>query len=169
MAERDHVTSPRGPTNPKIPGADHVPCKFSIGGNVIKLPFAHKFLRRTRNMPAGVVHCTSAGRRAVTKLPPRGEWTSEELGEIDRIRAVCVKHGGLEFECSHTDEGDPWCVVYEQTRGRIVLHIAGSIAAISLYHRPAPNLHAPPQCRSTPPLTLMMLGYGAGRAFIQAR
>jgi hypothetical protein len=60
----------------------------------------------------------------VTKLPPRGEWTSEELGEIDRIRALCVKQGGLEFECSHTDEGDPWCVVYEQTRGRIVLHIA---------------------------------------------
>ena len=24
----------------------------------------------------------------MTKLPPRGEWTSEELGEIDRIRAV---------------------------------------------------------------------------------
>ena len=60
----------------------------------------------------------------MTKLPPRGEWTSEELGEIDRIRAVCVKHGDLELECSHTDEGDPWCVVYDQTRGRIVLHIA---------------------------------------------
>ena len=52
------------------------------------------------------------------------EWTSEELREIDRIRAVCVKHGDLELECSHTDEGDPWCVVYDQTRGRIVLHIA---------------------------------------------
>jgi hypothetical protein len=60
----------------------------------------------------------------VTRLPPRGEWTSEELGEIDRIRAMCVKRSGLELECSHTNEGDPWCVVYDQTRGRILLHIA---------------------------------------------
>jgi hypothetical protein len=64
------------------------------------------------------------GSRAVTKLPSRGEWTSEELGEIDRIRAICAKRGDLELECSHTDEGDPWCVVYDPTRGRIVLHIA---------------------------------------------
>lgn len=60
----------------------------------------------------------------MTKLPPRGEWTNEELGEIDRIRAVCGNRSDLELECSHTDEGDPWCVVYDQTRGRIILHIA---------------------------------------------
>jgi hypothetical protein len=58
-------------------------------------------------------------------LPPaRGHWSSQELCEIDRIRALCDQRSGLELECSHTDEGDPWCVVYDQTRGRIVLHIA---------------------------------------------
>jgi hypothetical protein len=37
---------------------------------------------------------------------------------------LCKQRDGLELECTHTDEGDPWCVVYDQTRGRIVLHIA---------------------------------------------
>ena len=57
-------------------------------------------------------------------LPCRGDWTGQELCEIDRVRAVCEKRSGLELECSHTDEGDPWCVVYDQTRGLILLHIA---------------------------------------------
>ena len=61
---------------------------------------------------------------AVSVLPCRGDWTGQELCEIDRVRAVCEKRSGLELECSHTDEGDPWCVVYDQTRGLILLHIA---------------------------------------------
>jgi hypothetical protein len=28
------------------------------------------------------------------------------------------------MECSHTDAGDPWCVIYDQHEHRIVLHIA---------------------------------------------
>ena len=57
-------------------------------------------------------------------LPPRGDWTQQELWEIDRIRAQCQKQPGFELECSHTDEGDPWCIVYDRQRERIILHIA---------------------------------------------
>ena len=28
------------------------------------------------------------------------------------------------MECSHTDAGDPWCVIYDRREHRIVLHIA---------------------------------------------
>ena len=28
------------------------------------------------------------------------------------------------MECSHTDAGDPWCVIYDQQQHRIILHIA---------------------------------------------
>lgn len=54
----------------------------------------------------------------------RGDWTQQELWEIDRIRAQCQKQPGFELECSHTDEGDPWCIVYDRQRERIILHIA---------------------------------------------
>jgi hypothetical protein len=27
-------------------------------------------------------------------------------------------------ECTHTNAGDPWCVVYDQWRHRVILHIA---------------------------------------------
>lgn len=57
-------------------------------------------------------------------LRPRGDWSQQELWEIDRIRAQCQKQPGFELECSHTDEGDPWCIVYDRQRERIILHIA---------------------------------------------
>ena len=28
------------------------------------------------------------------------------------------------MECSHTDAGDPWCIIYDRQEHRIVLHIA---------------------------------------------
>ena len=31
---------------------------------------------------------------------------------------------GFELECAHTDEGDPWCIVYDRERELVVLHIA---------------------------------------------
>jgi hypothetical protein len=66
-----------------------------------------------------------ANRAPLSVAPRRGDWTQQELGEIDRIRAVCEEHPGFaELECSHTDEGDPWCIVYVRNSGRIILHIA---------------------------------------------
>ena len=46
--------------------------------------------------------------------PRRGDWTHQELCEIDRIRAECAPHSNFELQCSHTDEGDPWCIVYDR-------------------------------------------------------
>jgi hypothetical protein len=57
--------------------------------------------------------------------PRRGDWTQYELSELNRIRAVCAEHAGFaQWECGHTDEGDPWCIVYLRGHGRIILHIA---------------------------------------------
>jgi hypothetical protein len=56
--------------------------------------------------------------------PRRGDWTQQELCELDRIRAQCSPHSSFELQCSHTDEGDPWCIVYDREREQIVLHIA---------------------------------------------
>ena len=71
-----------------------------------------------------VLLCRLNRNAAVSVLPCRGDWSPQELHEIDRVRALCDQRSGLELECSHTDEGDPWCIVYDQTRGRIILHVA---------------------------------------------
>ena len=60
------------------------------------------------------------------QLPPRNghDWTDEERAQIRRIEQVCRDVAHWELECSHTDAGDPWCVIYDQQEHRIVLHIA---------------------------------------------
>jgi hypothetical protein len=50
----------------------------------------------------------------------RLDWTEAEDAEIARLARVC--NGNFELECSHTDEGDPWCVVREGPT--IILHLA---------------------------------------------
>ena len=58
-------------------------------------------------------------------LPPKTQdWTDRELAEIERVKEACACHPLFEIECSHTDEGDPWCIVYDQARNQIILHIA---------------------------------------------
>ena len=56
--------------------------------------------------------------------PRRGDWTQQELCELDRIRSECAPHSSFELQCSHTDEGDPWCIVWDREREFVVLHIA---------------------------------------------
>ena len=57
----------------------------------------------------------------VISLPGR-DWTEAEDAEIARL----AKTRGTRFllECSHTDEGDPWCVVRETRNSTIIVHIA---------------------------------------------
>jgi hypothetical protein len=55
---------------------------------------------------------------------PGTDWTDDERAEIDRLEALCRSNKHWELECSHTDAGDPWCVVYDRQHHRIVLHIA---------------------------------------------
>jgi hypothetical protein len=56
--------------------------------------------------------------------PSRGKWTVEEERELDRIRALCGLDSHIRVECGETDEGDPWCIVYDRDQRRILLHIA---------------------------------------------
>jgi hypothetical protein len=37
---------------------------------------------------------------------------------------VCEASDHWTLECSHTDVGDPWCIVYDREEHRIILHIA---------------------------------------------
>lgn len=58
-------------------------------------------------------------------LPPKSkDWTDPEGAEIERIRKICNEFSNLELECNRTDEGDPWCIVYDKSVDQILLHIA---------------------------------------------
>jgi hypothetical protein len=45
----------------------------------------------------------------------------DEQEELDRLREALVAEQ-WEVECSHTDEGDPWCAIYDRAQ-EVVLHI----------------------------------------------
>jgi hypothetical protein len=51
-------------------------------------------------------------------------WSYQERREIKRIRVECAKHQELVLEASRTDEGDPWCIVYDCRRDVVILHLA---------------------------------------------
>jgi hypothetical protein len=55
---------------------------------------------------------------------PGTDWTHDERAEIRRLEKVCDASEDWSLECSHTDAGDPWCVVYDRHQERIILHIA---------------------------------------------
>jgi hypothetical protein len=55
---------------------------------------------------------------------PGDDRTEDERAQIHRLEALCKTTQHWELECSHTDAGDPWCVVYDRDQHRIVLHIA---------------------------------------------
>jgi hypothetical protein len=44
--------------------------------------------------------------------------------KIGRIRVACRVRPSLEFDGGQTDEGDPWCVVYDRQRDQVVMHMA---------------------------------------------
>ena len=67
-----------------------------------------------------------AGRISFEDTPPahgRG-WSQRELREINRIRVACGNQFYVELAFGESDEGDPWCIVWEQEGERVVLHIA---------------------------------------------
>ena len=53
---------------------------------------------------------------------PRRDWTEAEDAEIARLAKTCATR--FQLECSHTDEGDPWCVVRESRSSTIIVHVA---------------------------------------------
>ena len=57
--------------------------------------------------------------------PARGrDWSEYERGQIRRLEEFCANRAHWALECTHTDAGDPWCVVYDHWRKRVILHIA---------------------------------------------
>jgi hypothetical protein len=55
---------------------------------------------------------------------PGTDWTEDERAHIGRLETLCRSIEHWEMECSSTDAGDPWCVIYDRDGHRIVLHIA---------------------------------------------
>jgi hypothetical protein len=46
------------------------------------------------------------------------DWTANERAEIRRLEKFCEASNDWILECSHTDAGDPWCVVYDDRASR---------------------------------------------------
>jgi hypothetical protein len=61
----------------------------------------------------------------MTTFPfPGTDWNDDERAEIRRLKKVCDDFDEWVLECSHTDAGDPWCIVYDQRRHGIIVHFA---------------------------------------------
>ena len=56
--------------------------------------------------------------------PAREDWTEFEKTELARLRAEIQDVAFAEFECNHTDEGDPWCIIHDRDQDTIIVHIA---------------------------------------------
>ena len=54
----------------------------------------------------------------------REDWTEAEQTELERLRVGVQNVAFAEFECNHTDEGDPWCIIRDRDNDTIVVHIA---------------------------------------------
>ena len=52
------------------------------------------------------------------------EWTDGEQREIERLQMKCDRARTWGLECSHTDEGDPWCIIHDIENETVLLHIA---------------------------------------------
>ena len=55
---------------------------------------------------------------------PGSDWTDDERTEIGRLEQLCNASDDWSLECSHTDAGDPWCIIYDQHQQSIIFHIA---------------------------------------------
>jgi hypothetical protein len=74
---------------------------------------------------AGTCHRAQSFGDMVGLAPsPGNDWTDVERAEIGRLEALCRNTENWELDCSHTDAGDPWCIVYDRHEHRVVLHIA---------------------------------------------
>ena len=53
----------------------------------------------------------------------QGDWSPSEKSELQRLDAV-FPPPHYDIECNTTEEGDPWCVVYDCVQDGIAVHIA---------------------------------------------
>ena len=57
-------------------------------------------------------------------LRPGFDWSGDERAELRQLEQLCDASQGWSLECSHTDAGVPWCIIYDQHQQGIILHIA---------------------------------------------
>lgn len=50
-------------------------------------------------------------------------WSDVERSQLERFEQ-CFPPPRFEFHCHCTDQDEPWCVLYDNTLDRILLHIA---------------------------------------------
>jgi hypothetical protein len=66
--------------------------------------------------------------RALTSSSAPPAWdkgSSDEIAQIERLKRACRSIDyHWDVECSCSDEGDPWCAVYDWRRDRPVVHVA---------------------------------------------
>jgi hypothetical protein len=55
---------------------------------------------------------------------PGSDWTDDESAEIYRLEKLCNASKNWLLECSYTDAGDLWCIIYDLDQQSIILHIA---------------------------------------------
>ena len=68
----------------------------------------------------GTVCCPNCFGQAMPQLPLSCKnWSEHERAEIGRLEAVCSETNHCSLDCDHTDEGDPWCVIYDHQHHRI--------------------------------------------------
>lgn len=61
----------------------------------------------------------------MTILPfPGADWNDDERAEIRGLEKACDAVDEWLLECSNTDAGDPWCIVYDQRRRTVIVHFA---------------------------------------------
>ena len=58
-------------------------------------------------------------------IPPRPgfDWSGDERAELRQLEQLCDASQEWSLECTHTDAGDPWCIIYDQHQQGIILHI----------------------------------------------
>jgi hypothetical protein len=66
--------------------------------------------------------------RVHTSSSIQANWDSgseAEIVQIERLKQACRRiDRHWEVECGRSDEGDPWCAVYDWGQDRPILHIA---------------------------------------------
>jgi hypothetical protein len=66
--------------------------------------------------------------RALTSSSAPRTWdkgSSDEIAQIERLKRACRKVDYYwDVDCGCSDEGDPWCAVYDWRRDRPVVHVA---------------------------------------------
>jgi len=62
----------------------------------------------------------------MTTLVPEASlaWTVAERAEIILLRGACGQTEHWRLECSRTEAGDPWCIIFDERQRKTIVNIA---------------------------------------------